>query len=170
MKLLRTTLLALACALPVLSYAQWLWIDKSGHKVFSDRSPPADIPTKNILKQPGGKGSTAIAEPTNGASVAAATAAATANAPKINRTDKDLEAKKKQAEMAEAEKAKVEQEQVAKAKAENCNRAKLAKVNLESGVRIKKTNDKGEREFMDDATRATEVKRLQGIMDADCKS
>ena len=34
--------------------AQWQWIDKDGHKVFSDRSPPPEINEKDILKRPAG--------------------------------------------------------------------------------------------------------------------
>ena len=49
----RIGLLALACTLPLAAVAQWQWLDKDGRKVFSDKSPPPDIPAKNILKQPG---------------------------------------------------------------------------------------------------------------------
>ena len=40
---------------------------------------------------------------------------------------------------------------------------------LDSGVRIARTNEKGEREFMDDAARAAEAKRTQDIIASDCK-
>jgi hypothetical protein len=82
---------------------------------------------------------------------------------------KELEAKKKQAQDAEAAKKKAADEQVAKAKIENCTRAKLAKVTFDSGVRVGRTNAAGEREIMDDAARAVEVKRIQGMIDRDCK-
>ena len=60
MKLLRLTLLGLALALPAAGFAQWQWIDKDGRKVFSDRPPPADVPDKNILSQPGAKSRAAV--------------------------------------------------------------------------------------------------------------
>ena len=40
---------------------------------------------------------------------------------------------------------------------------------MDSGVRIARMNDKGEREIMDDAARAVESKRLEGIVASDCK-
>jgi len=163
MNLLRATFLGVALALPAASFAQWQWIDKDGHKVFSDQSPPADIPAKNILKQPGPRGrSVAPAEP-------AAPAAAPA-APKLSGKEKELEDKKKQADAAEAEKKKEQEEQVAKERAENCARVKNAKAAFDSGVRISRTNEKGEREYLDDNQRAAEAKRLDGVIARDCKS
>ncbi|WP_096698879.1 DUF4124 domain-containing protein [Polaromonas sp. AER18D-145] len=156
--------------------AQWQWIGKDGRKVFSDRPPPADIQDKDILKQPGGRGRAkapvAATEPTEGAApVTAATAApaAKANTPKISGKDAELEAKKKKLEEEEAAKKKVDEEKVAKARADNCERAKKAMVTIQSGARISTTNTKGEREIMDDNARAAENKRLQAIMDSDCK-
>jgi hypothetical protein len=167
MNLLRASLLGLALALPAASFAQWQWIDKDGRKVFSDQSPPADIPAKNILKQPGARnrGGAAV-EPSAPAS---APAQAAAPAPKLSGKDKALEDKRKQAESAEAEKKKAEEEELARKRADNCALAKSTKANYDSGVRITRVNAKGEREFLDDAQRADEVKRVQGIIDRDCK-
>ncbi len=83
--------------------------------------------------------------------------------------DKELEAKKKQAKDAEAAKRKAAEEQVAKAKVENCARAKIAKGTFDSGVRIGHTNAAGQREVMDEPTRAEELKRIQGMIARDCK-
>jgi hypothetical protein len=163
MKLLRLTLLGLACTLPAVGFAQWQWIDNNGRKVYSDQSPPASIPAKNILRQPGMNGTPVVAE------AAAEPAKAQASAPKITGKDKQLEEKKKQAEAAEAEKKKAEEERVAKVRADNCVRAKRAKAEMDSGVRIARLNDKGEREIMDDAARAVESKRIDGIVASDCK-
>ena len=73
--------------------------------------------------------------------------------------------------MAEAEQAKRkdEEEKFAKAKVENCTRAKEAKATYDSGTRISRTNASGEKEVLDDAARAAEVKRLLSIMETDCK-
>jgi hypothetical protein len=167
MKSLRATLLVLACTLPALSFAQWQWIDKDGHKVFSDQSPPAEVPAKNILRRPGSRGASAqAAEQSATASQAASPAT---GVPKLSGKDTELLAKKKQAEAADAEKKKAADEQVAKARAENCTRAKRSKANYDTGVRVSTTNDKGEREYMDDAARAAEVKRLEGVIATDCK-
>ncbi|HXE49466.1 MAG TPA: DUF4124 domain-containing protein [Ramlibacter sp.] len=167
MKLLRVTVLGLACALPAASFAQWQWIDKDGRKVFSDQSPPAEIPAKNIIKQPGVKGPAAAEAVAPTASQAARPAPA---APKLSGKDQELQEKKKQAEAAEADKNKAHEAQVAKVRAENCERAKLSKASFDSGARIARTNAKGEREYIDDATRAAETKRLSVIIADDCKA
>jgi hypothetical protein len=163
MNLLRLTLLGLACTLPAVGFAQWQWIDNNGRKVYSDQSPPSSIPAKNILRQPGVKGVPVAAE------AAAEPAKAQASAPKITGKDTQLEEKKKQAEAAEAEKKKAEEEKLAKVRADNCVRARRAKAEMDSGVRIARMNDKGEREIMDDAARAVESKRIDGIVASDCK-
>jgi hypothetical protein len=168
MNFLRVTVLGLACALPAISIAQWQWIDNNGRKVFSDQSPPPGIPAKNIIKQPGMK-SAAAPEPVVAASASQTAKPSALPSPKLSGKDKQLEDKKKQAEAAEAEKKKALEEQVATARAENCQRAKRSKAMFESGTRIARMNDKGEREFLDDAARAAETKRLEGIIANDCK-
>jgi hypothetical protein len=168
----KTLIFAIAGAtFSLAALAQWQWIDKDGRKVFSDRSPPSDIQEKDILKRPGGASRTAT--PKDSAAVApdgAASAPANkASAPKLSGKDAQLEAKKKQAEDAEAASKKAEEEKIAAAKTENCGRAKRGVASFDSGVRIATTNAKGEREIMDDKTRAVETKRLQDIVAADCK-
>ena len=170
---LKTVVLALATASFALSaFAQWQWIDKDGRKVFSDRSPPAEINEKDILKRPGGRGSVAVAvanESSAGAPALAASAAVKGSAPRLTGKDAQLEAKKKQAEDEEAAKKKAEDEKVVSAKADNCSQAKRYLTTLDSGVRIANTNAKGEREIMDDSKRAEEKKRVQGVADTSCK-
>lgn len=173
MKLIRTLSVAALAGLCFAASAQWQWIDKDGHKVFSDRAPPVDIQDKNILKRPGGRKATAVlaTETTPDTEVAptAAMPVLPASGGKPGGLDKELEAKKKLAQEADAAKRKAAEERVTKAKIENCARAKQAKVTFESGVRVGRTNDKGEREIMDDAARAEELKRIQGIIATDCK-
>ncbi len=176
MKMLRVIFLA-AALLPALACAQWQWIDKDGHKVFSDRSPPADVPAKNIMKQPGGKPMPVPAEaeaPADAAADANAKAAApgsqtAANLPKVSGKDKALEAKKKQAEDDAAARKKTDDDKLAQIKAENCERTRRALQSVTSGARVRVPNEKGELEYMSDEQRAAETKRLQGIA-ADCKS
>lgn len=145
--------------------AQWQWIDKDGRKVFSDRSPPAEIQEKNILKRPGNRQLAAVPASQSTSSPTAAKA----SAPKLPGKDAQLEARKKQAEEEDAVKRKAEEETIAKARADNCERARKGLASFQSGVRIAVTNAKGEREIMDDSARALETKRLQGIADSDCK-
>lgn len=177
MRTQKLLLLALGCAWAMGASAQWQWLDKDGRKVFSDRPPPLDIPEKSILKQPGGMRSAAKA-PVAAAPAAAGDPAATAasapakpaaSAPKVSAVDKELEQKKKQAEDAEAAKQRAEDQKIAKARAESCTRARQAKATFDTGLRVSRVNAKGEPEVMDEAARASETKRIQGIIDSDCK-
>ncbi len=177
MKLIQTLLVVALTGLSFAASAQWQWLDKDGRKVFSDRPPPTDIQDKNILKRPGNYKppvapvTDAAPEAVGAASipVAGQPALTASGAKPAGGLDKELEAKKKQAKEAETAKRKAEEERIAKAQIENCVRAKQAKTTFESGVRIGRTNAAGEKEFMDDATRAEELKRIQGIMARDCK-
>jgi hypothetical protein len=146
--------------------AQWQWIDKDGRKVFSDRAPPADVADKNILRRPTGH---MPSTPAPVADAPPADSTPAAPAAKGAGIDKDLETKKKQAAEAEAAKKKADEERITKAKIENCARAKQAKATFDSGVRVARTNAAGEREVMDDAAREAETKRIQSIIDRDCK-
>lgn len=165
-----TTLAAVCLA----ASAQWQWVDNDGRKVFSDRPPPAEIPDKNVLKRPGARvlpptsKATSAENPGDAASGAIA-AKLPASAGKPSALDKELEAKKKQTADAERAKVVAEEERLARAKAENCNRAKQARTTYDSGVRIRHTNAAGEPEIMNDATRAEEVRRLQGVIERDCQ-
>lgn len=170
MKMIHLLLMAALAGLGGAASAQWQWIDKDGHKVFSDRAPPTEIPDKNILKRPG------IRVPMAPASDAVAGEATPAAAPalplpakQVGGLDKELEAKKKQAQEAEATKRKAAEEEMTKAKIESCARAKQTKTTFESGVRIVNTNAAGERVYMDDATRAQELKRIDGVIARDCR-
>lgn len=172
MKSARALFFALAMATSLTAAAQYQWIDKNGSRVYSDVAPPADIPAKNILKQPRGSSLTApvAAAPAQAAPATAAASAATpASGPATAGVDKALEEKKKQAEAAEAAKKKAEEQKLAQARAENCKRAREGKATLDSGVRMARTNEKGEREVLDDTQRAAELKRINGIIQSDCK-
>lgn len=170
MKKHHTLLLALVCALPSLAWAQWQWVDKDGRKVFSDRAPPQDVPEKNILKQPGYHGKPLSSPtPTAEAPATASAPTAAASAPRATAKDKELEERKARAEAAEAAKQKAEEDKIAKQRADNCTRARSAKATFESGTPIRQTNAQGERVFLDDAARAAELRRIQDIINADCK-
>jgi hypothetical protein len=176
MKVLRLLTLALACTLPAVAMAQWQWIDKDGRKVFSDRPPPSDIPADKVLKRPGGSSAAAAAmAPAEAAAPGStATAAATAarpagSAPQLSGKDKGLEDKKKQNEAAEAAKKKAEEEKFAQAKQENCARLRTSRASFDSGVRIARTDSKGETIYLDDNERKAETKRLDSLIARDCK-
>lgn len=166
-------LIVLSSLLSFGATAQWIWTDKDGRKVFSDRAPTADIPEKSILKRPGATSPVAQNATANIASdpsvKASAPAQSDASSPKPAGVDKDLAERKKKAELAQAAQRKAEEERISKAKAENCQRAKQAQKGLDSGMRMGQINSQGEREIMDDTARAAEAKRIQSIVNNDCK-
>ncbi len=139
--------------------------------IFSDRPPGPEVSPGQILKRPKG-----YAAPEDSASANADKAVIKASpneSAKPSRApagvDPALDAKKKQADDAQTAQRKAAEEQNARIKADNCNRAKRAKLAIDSGIRIAHTNASGEREFLDDAGRAAEAKHIQGVIDSDCR-
>lgn len=177
MKLIQKLLVTALMGLSFAASAQWQWLDKDGRKVYSDRAPPSDVLEKNIVKRPSGAKrpagpvGEAVAEPEGGASapVAGTPTPAASGAKPAGGLDKELEAKKKQTKEADAAKRKAEEDRITKERVENCARAKQSKTTLESGVRMSRVNAAGEKEFVDDATRAEELKRVLAIVARDCK-
>ena len=159
---LRSLLVVLVCAAAPLAFAQWQWIDKDGRKVFSDSAPPPSVPADKILKRPGQRAADAEA-----ASPAASGPAAAS--PRVTGRDSELEQRRKVAASADDAKRKAEDQENVRNRAENCEQARRGKSLLDSGVRIANTNDKGERELLDDAGRAAEGRRLDSIIARDCK-
>ena len=156
-----------ACSIPAM--AQWQWIDGQGHKVFSDRAPPADVPAKNILRRPGANALPSSSTPPAAPAAADAPAAKAAGKPGAELgVDKGLEEQKRKQEQKEAEAKQAEQAKLEAQRAENCNRAKQAKATLESGRMLSSVNAQGERGFMDEATRASETKRANEVITSDC--
>ena len=153
------------------SMAQWQWIDRSGRKVFSDRPPASDIPEKNIIRRPGAPLPVTIVSNTETDTQAnePALAAPNTSAPQPSadaQKEKIAAEQKKQQE--EAARRKAEDEKIAKQRAENCQRAKTALATLKTGVRLSTVDAKGERSVMDDKARATEEKRLNEAIAANC--
>jgi hypothetical protein len=103
------------------------------------------------------------------AASAPASAASGGLVPTPRLADPELEAKRKKAEQEDADKKKAEDAKVAAVKADNCARARAQMRTFDSGVRVARTNDKGEREFLDDKARAQEANRVREVVSSDCK-
>lgn len=157
-------LVALALALAsgaVLAQGIWKWRDKDGRVQISDRPPPNEVPEKDILQRPHSARAPVTAP--------AASDAASDAAPRV---DAALEQKKTkaQAEKLAAEKAKKDAETATRnqARLEICQRARNYMLSLESGVRLGRTNDQGQREVFDDNARAAEMDRTRETIRANC--
>ena len=147
--------------------AQWKWRDKAGHTQYSDLPPPPGTPETDILQRPRAGSTAAPRAPMAAAAPASAASAAPLAAARAS--DPELEARRKKAEQDVADKKKAEDDRIAAARADNCGRAKDALRTLDSGIRMARVNEKGERIVLDDAARAAEAKRAQATVAADCK-
>lgn len=164
MKLSRLGLLAASLLICSAAIAQYQWIDLNGRRVFSDRPPPAEVPDKNILVQPGEPPAQATqaapeAEPVVGDILSVPTSAS---------SDPELEKKARAAEAAEQAAQKAAEQKEAAARAENCRRARNSAAMLESGQRMAQMNEKGEREILTDEQRAAELALVRSIIASDC--
>jgi len=151
------------CAAALPAAAQWKWKDARGQVVISDTPPPREIPERDVLQKPN-----IVVQRANAAATPAASAPAVETVAKA-KVDPELEARRKKAEGEQQDKQKVEDAKVAAARAENCQRARSHMSTLDSGVRLSRTNDKGEREILDDKQRADEVQRTRQIIASDCR-
>lgn len=140
---------------------QWVWRDKAGRVTASDLPPPRDIAEQDIISRPAPR---PAARPTE-ARPAAAAASSSAPGP----VDRELEARRKAAEAQKTAQAKAEEEKVARQRADNCRRARAQATALESGQRMARVNDQGEREVLDDKGRAEELRRAREVISADCR-
>ncbi len=168
---LLATALALTLALPV--SAQWKWRDKTGQTQYSDLPPPVGVAEQDILQRPvvGQRKAQAAAAPSAPASGASGASGTPAAAPLLaaKASEPELEAKRKKAEQEEAAKKKAEETRQAAVRAEACTRAQGNLRTFDAGVRVSRTNDKGEREYLDDAARAAEARRARDIIATQCK-
>lgn len=158
-------LLALLAAAPAAD-AQWTWRDKAGQINASDRPPPKEIPEKDILARPSSAGaarSTTVAAPPS-AELAASVAAA-ARTP----LEREVEARKRAAEQEQSAKAKADEARQTAQRAENCRRARSHQAALDSGQRMARYDDKGERQILDDQARADEMRQAREVIAADCR-
>jgi hypothetical protein len=150
-----------------LAHAQWKWRDASGRVTASDLPPPREVPDKDILQRPTGAARKA---PQAAVASSAPVSAAAASLPQVRASgvDKDLEARKKLADQQREAKAKADADKLAATRAENCRRARDHVATMQSGQRIARINDKGEREVLDDRAREQEVQRAREVMASDC--
>lgn len=146
----------LVAALP--AQAQWKWRDSTGQITASDLPPPRGVPEKDILSRP--DQNTRRPPPP-------APAAASA-APARSAVDKELETRKRAGDQEQQAKARADEEKLSQQKAENCRRARSHVSALETGQRIARTNEKGEREVLDDKGRAEEMRRANDVIASDC--
>jgi len=158
-------LLMLCVSLP--AQAQWKWRDAAGKIQYSDLPPPSGTPDKDILQRPPGQKLQVIPVLPGGAASAASAPAPRPSGP--SKADLDNQARQKQQEQEQAARQKDEERKIALQKRDNCARAQDNLRVLQDGSRLSQLNDKGERVVMDDAQRAAEIQRTQGVIASECR-
>lgn len=168
LKLFVTSTVLATLAVSSAAFAQYVWLDERGVKQYSDMPPPASVPQKRILKAPGSS-SRAVAS-TSAESAAPATQGEETAKDKtpLTTAEKNADFNKRRAEQAEKEKKAAEEAQRVAENAKRCEQARSYQRALQSGTRIARTDNNGERSFLSDEQRASEAREAQRILDA-CK-
>jgi hypothetical protein len=150
-----------AMALPTTSHAQWAWRDKTKNNqvTYSDEAPPPHIPEGDVLKRPNTKVPPAAVAPSPAS-------ARPALAPIM--LDPKLQAKRREAEKQAAAEKQKEDERIAATRAANCESARTKLRTIESGIRMARTNKKGETEILDDQARQAETRQAQDVIKSEC--
>ena len=160
----------LGLTLAVSAHAQWKWRDAKGNVQYSDMPPPQGTPEKDILQRPYVAKPTVVVAPPSAAAPAASAASApkpAASAP--SKAEQEAAARQKKEQDGEAAKQKEEERRVATQRRENRARAQSNLRDLQSGARLTRTNEKGERVFMEDAQIAAEVSRARDLITSECR-
>lgn len=173
LRLLAVSIAALACAMPVA--AQWAWRDAAGRMVYSDQPPPKSVPAKDVLRQPG------MAAPRSGtAADVQADVPAEAKAPAESTrpparpatptvTEREIESRRRQQQLAETEKKAADEEARKAQVAENCERMRGYLRALEGGFRVARVNAAGQQEILDEAARTAERERTRAQIEQHCQ-
>lgn len=148
--LIASLIACMAIAFATTAAAQvFQWKDANGKTIFSDKPPPSDAKQKRTIVPNAVK--------------------ASATSPQKTLAEKDLEFRKRQKETQE-QSAKHEEEQKTLAeKKERCDNMRRHAQALDSGVRIARTNDKGERYFLSDDQRQEELAKTRQSMESGCQ-
>ena len=135
------------------------WVDTDGTVHYSDQPAPGTIKEEQTL---------GIKSGTSGTEAPGTEKAAPKPAGPKTYIEQDSEFRKRQVEA--EEKAKKEQKALADAKdrQQNCERAQASLRALQSGVRMTRVNEKGEREYLDDNQRQQEMATAQKSADSWC--
>ena len=147
--------------------AQWKWRDAKGNVQYSDLPPPPGVPEKDVLLRQASARPNIIVAPIGAAASAASAAKPAASGP--TKAELDAAARQKQEQDGQAAKQKEEERRVAEQRRENCARAQSNLRDLQSGTRLTRTNDKGERVFMDEAQIAAETNRTRDLVTSECR-
>ena len=172
---MRLRLLSMICiatlVIPLAVNAEvYKWKDKDGVMRYSDTPPPSNIKQESLnnKKKITGKQPLAPVDAVSQQPAAATVPVISNNGVESSISSEELAAKKRQ-QNAEAEKQnKLEKEADAKRKFENCSTARANMQTYTQGGRVYKMNEKGEREYMDEAGFAQGRQKAQQEINENC--
>lgn len=144
--------LALAGAAPALAQQLYKQVGPDGKITYSDRPAAAGQKSEKVTNN-------------RLSSVGSGASASGAKTP----TEQEQAFQQRRAEADEKAKKDAKLAQENKAREQQCATLRREISGLQAGGRIARTNDKGEREFLDDAQVQQEVARMQGDLSANCK-
>ncbi|HVS25853.1 MAG TPA: DUF4124 domain-containing protein [Burkholderiales bacterium] len=136
------------------------WVDSDGTVHYSDQPPPGAVKEQSLSNKSG-------TPPGSSGASGAGNAAPNAAGPKTY-IEQDAEFRKRQVE---AEEKHAKEEKVlaeAKGRQQNCEHARSSLQSLQSGQRVVKYNEKGERVYLDDNERGQEIANAQKSVDSWC--
>jgi len=158
--------LALLCAAAP-AQAQWKWRDASGKLQFSDLPPPQGTPEKDILQRPAKQAQNVLVVPYGQAASAPAPANKAVSTP--DKAELERQAKQKQQDKEAEAKKKAEDAKLAEQRRENCQRAQENLKLLQDGVRLTRSNERGETVVLDERQRAEEIQRSRTVAASECR-
>jgi len=135
---------------------QYKWVDKDGRVQYGDSPPPG---VKATPMRPGTGAATAPAAP-------GAAGKPAGKAPTAAEQDAAFRQRQQDAEKQAAKSAQADQE--AAAKKDQCARAQEYLRSLEAGVRVARTDSKGERYFLEEAEIAQETAKARQLVQQSC--
>jgi type IV secretory pathway VirB10-like protein len=158
---------ALLCATTV-AQAQYVWIDASGSRQYSDRPPPSGTPQHKILKSPGGQAPALLPAPASATPAVGAPAAGTPAEPKRPPTVAEQENayRERVKGRAEQERKEAAEAQRKRDQADHCEALRDTHAQLASGMRIARVDAKGERSYMSEEERVARTADAQRALQA----
>lgn len=158
-RLIATITAAITFSMTSSASAQYVWLDDKGVKQFSNMPPESSVPASRILRAP---------DLTTPGAPATTPNAHSAAKTEITIVEKDAEFRKRKLQQAEKEKVVMEERRQATQKAKECEHARAFQRTLESGRRIVRTEKNGERTYLTDDQRASELQDARDMLES-CK-
>jgi Domain of unknown function (DUF4124) len=156
---------AAIAALPAAAQQLYKYVGPDGKVQYSDRPPPDGRKAEKVTSS---RLSSVPGAPVAAANTDAAKSDAAKSAPK---TPAEQDQAFRQRRLEQEEKAKKDEKaaQEQQAKAESCANARRELAGMQSGARVARLNEKGERVFLDDAGIQGEISRMERDIAAGCK-